>query len=68
MPSAATSLPSTVPETAMFPVTVAAPEARVPVVDTFCDPKSGLIFVPAIAADVLTSLLTNEPLVTPTVI
>ena len=68
VPSAATSLPSTVPETAMFPVTVAAPVAAVPLVTIFCEPKLGAIFVPAIAADVLTSLLTNEPLVTPTVI
>ena len=52
----------------MFPVTVAAPEARVPLVDIFCDPKLGEIFVPAIAADAFTSLLTNEPLVTPIVI
>ena len=31
-------------------VNVRSPEARVPVVVIFCDPKSGLIFVPAIAA------------------
>ena len=52
----------------MFPVTVAAPVAAVPLVTIFCEPKLGAIFVPAIAADALTSLLTNEPLVTPTVI
>ena len=31
-------------------VIVRLPEAKVPVVATFCEPKSGLIFVPAIAA------------------
>jgi len=35
VPSAATSLPSTVPETPMFPVTVKAPVAAVPDVDKF---------------------------------
>ena len=45
----------------MFPVTVVTPAASVPVVDTFCDPKSGLIFVPAIAADALISALTIVP-------
>ena len=44
VPSADTSLPSTVP-----------------VVAIFCDPKSGLILVPAIAADVLISSLTIVP-------
>jgi len=52
----------------MFPVTVVAPAASVPLVATFCEPKLGAIFVPSIAADALISLLTNEPLVTPTVI
>ena len=42
----------------MFPVTVVAPAARVPLVDTACDPKLGLILVPAIAALELTSALT----------
>ena len=59
--SVATSIPSTVPDTVMLPVTVRAPVAAVPDVDTFCDPKSGLIFVPAIAADALTSALTIVP-------
>ena len=35
-----------------------------PVVVTVCDPKSGLIFVPAIAADALISALTIAPDVT----
>ena len=52
----------------MFPVTEEAPVAAVPLVTIFCDPKLGSTLVPAIAADALISLLTNEPLVTPTVI
>ena len=44
VPSADTSLPSTVP-----------------VVAIFCEPKSGAIFVPAIAADAFTSALTIAP-------
>ena len=40
VPSAATSLPSTVPPTTILPVVV-----------TTCDPKSGATLVPAIAAD-----------------
>ena len=44
VPSADTSLPSTVPLVTMF-----------------CEPKLGLIFVPAIAAEALTSALTIVP-------
>ena len=44
VPSADTSLPSTVP-----------------VVAIFCEPKSGAIFVPAIAADAFISALTIVP-------
>ena len=60
-PSVATSLPSTVPDTPMLPVTVRAPVAAVPVVDTFCDPNAGVTLVPAIAADALMSVLTIVP-------
>ena len=35
--------------------------AIVPVVAMFCEPKSGLIFVPAIAADALISAFTIVP-------
>ena len=45
----------------MLPVTVVAPAARVPVVDTACAPKSGLIFVPWIAAVALTSASAMVP-------
>ena len=61
VPSAATSLPSTVVDTAIAPVTVSAPVAAVPVVDTFCDPNDGVIFVPAIAADAFISPSTIVP-------
>ena len=47
----------TVPE-AVRSVTVVAPAPNVPVVTTFWAPKSGAIFVPAIAAFVFTSTLT----------
>ena len=61
LPSAATSLPSTVPDTAMLPVTVRAPVAAVPVVDMFCAPNNGVTFVPAIPAVVLRSALVIVP-------
>ena len=61
VPSAATSLPSTVPDTTTLPVTVSAPVAAVPVVDTFCDPNDGVTLVPSIAADAFISLLTIVP-------
>ena len=55
------STPSTCPDTLIFPVTVKAPVAAVPVVAIFCDPKLGAILVPAIAADALTSALSICP-------
>ena len=42
-----------------------SPQAKVPVVVIACDPKSGEIFVPAIAALAFISALTTVPSVMP---
>ena len=60
-PSAATSRPSTLPDTTILPVTFNAPVAAVPVVTILCEPNCGSILVPAMAADALTSALTIVP-------
>ena len=61
VPSAATSLPSTVPETVIFPVTPKLPVAPVPVVTMFCEPKFGETLVPVIAAEAFMSASTIDP-------